>query len=231
MYLPLTRYAALLVLVLAIGTGLGDAQNIRTYAFALGSGFLCDFSDSTCPAIARATRGDSYEFSGAGNFDAQAKSVEAAGTFAHKSANGHVLETGVWIVSDLVSFVSYGAAPGALLRETSTFGPMQFNPKGMKMRMLSEPMPTGGLAVFRVRLLSIFGVSKNAVLEVNCALGDVPPEHSAEGVHLTIDGNGGEYSEAVSGRVMFLAMPAGPIAPADGSRQGPALPDAAPQRN
>lgn len=208
MYLPLIRSAALLALIMSIGAGLAKAQNIRTYTFALGSGFLCDSSDSTCPAIARAARGDSYEFSGAGSFDAEAKSVEAAGTFTHKSANGHALETGVWIASDLVSFVSYGPSPGALLRETSTFGPTRLDPKRMKIPMLSEPMPTGGLAVFRVRLLSIFGMSKNAVLQVNCALGDVPSEHSTEGVHLTIDGNGGEYSEAASGRVMFLA--AGP---------------------
>jgi hypothetical protein len=211
----------LVVLVMSIGTGLAKAQNIRSYTFLVGSGFLCDSSDSTCGATARATRGDSYEFSGAGSFDAQDKSVKAAGTFTHKSANGHVLETGVWIASDLVSFVSYGAAPGALLRETSTFGPKPFDPMRMKMRMLSEPMPTGGLAVFRVRLLSAFGVPRNAILQAICALGDVPPEHPAEGVQLTIDGNGGEYSEPVSGRVMFLALPSAVSSPTNGGQREP----------
>ena len=46
----------------------------------------------------------------------------------------------------------------------------------------SEPVPTGGLAVLRIRLLPLQGPSRNAVLEVNCALGDVPRERSLEGI-------------------------------------------------
>ena len=227
MYLSLSKCVALLVLVIFIGTSVAKAQNISSYTFVLGSGLLCDSSDSTCSATARATRGDSYEFSGAGSFDAQDKSVKAAGTFTHESASAQVLETGVWIASDLVSFVSYGAAPDALLRETRAFRPMQFDPKHMRIRMLSGPMPTGGLAVLRIRLLSVSGMPRNAVLKMNCSLGDVPSEHSVEGVQLTIDGNGGEYSEATGGRVMFLAMPPGSMAPADASRHELALPGAA----
>src|SRR6266436_1346980 len=81
------------------------------YIFLLASGFLCDAGDSSnCPATAKATQGDSYEMSGAGTFEAQNKSVKAAGTFTHKSPNGNVLETGVWLAGELVSFDSYGAA-------------------------------------------------------------------------------------------------------------------------
>jgi hypothetical protein len=67
-------------------------------------------------------------------------------------------------------------------------------------------MPTGGLAVFRIRLLAMQGASKTAVLQVNCALGDVPRERSVEGIRLSLEKNGTEFSEEVSGRVMFLSM-------------------------
>ncbi|MGB9432622.1 MAG: hypothetical protein WBQ89_10305 [Candidatus Acidiferrum sp.] len=44
------------------------------------------------------------------------------------------------------------------------------------------------------------------MLQVNCALGDVPRERSVEGIRLNVERNGGEFSEEVGGRVMFLAM-------------------------
>ena len=52
-----------------------------------------------------------------------------------------------------------------------------------------------------------------AVLQVNCALGDVPRERSVEGIRLNIERNGGEFSEEAGGRVMFLAMTPGMSTP------------------
>jgi hypothetical protein len=148
-------------------------SNTGNYIFLLASGFLCDPGESsTCPATGKATQGDTYEMSGAGTFEAQSKSVKAAGTFSHKSPNGNVLETGVWLAGELVSFDSYGAAPGALLRQGLAFGPAPFGPK--RLPMSSGPMPTGGLAVFRIRLLPMSGPSKTAVLEMNCVLRSAP---------------------------------------------------------
>ena len=69
--------------------------------------------------------------------------------------------------------------------------------------MLAGPMPAGGLAVFRVRLLPIWGASRTATLEVNCALGKVPTERQTEGIRLNFAG-GGEFAEEVSGRALFL---------------------------
>jgi hypothetical protein len=179
-------------------------SNTGDYIFLLASGFLCDASDSsTCPATAKAAQGDTYEMSGAGTFDAQSKSVKAAGTFTHKSPNGNVLETGVWLAGELVSFDSYGAAPAALLRQGLAVGPARFGPK--RLPRPSGPMPTGGLAVFRIRLLPMSGPSRTVVLQVNCALGDVPRERSVEGIRLSLENNGIEFSEEVSGRVMFLS--------------------------
>ena len=69
---------------------------------------------------------DSYEMSGAGIFDAQGKSVTAAGTFAHKSSDGTVLETGVWITSRLISFDSY-VLKNLMLRFLSGTASTSFN--------------------------------------------------------------------------------------------------------
>ena len=155
----------------------------------MGSGFLCDLGDSyACPAVVKSAQGDSYEMSGAGTLNTEGKSVTATGTFTHKSADGDALETGIWIASELASFDSYGIAPGALMRGGRAFGPPPFGPRRLPMR--SGPMPAGGLAVFRIRLLPIWGASKTALLQVNCALGKVPDEHQTEGIRLAFEGGG-----------------------------------------
>jgi hypothetical protein len=194
------------VLSLAIFVGAGPAMaqsRPANYTFLVAAGFLCDSGDSaTCPAVVKSANGDSYEMSGAGTLTTQSKSVTAAGTFTHKSTDGMVLETGVWIASELVSFDSYGIAPGALMRGGRAFGPPQFGP--IRSRMFPGSMPAGGLAVFRIRLLPVRGLAKNATLEVNCAIGKVPPERQVEGIRLAFEGGGVEFDEEVSGRTLFL---------------------------
>jgi len=184
----------------AAAIGQGGSAN---YAFVVGAGFLCDAGDSApCPAVVKSADGSSYEMSGAGTFAAQSKSVTAAGTFTHKSASGNVLETGIWTAGELVRFESYGIAPGALLREGQAFGLRRFG--AMHSRMFSGSMPAGGLAVFRIRLLPMRGVSRTATLEVNCALGKVPDERLTEGIRLAFEAGGVEFAEEVSGRTVFL---------------------------
>ena len=186
----------------------------------MGAGFLCDSTDSpACPAAAKAPQGESYEFSGAGSFDVENKKVKGAGTYTHRLSNERVAETGVWTAEELVSFVSYGTAPGALLRERHASDKMLPDPRQTKVRMLSEPMPTGGLGVFRIQLLSISGAAKNAVLQVNCALADVPPERSVEAIQLAFEGNGESFSEPAGGRVIFLSMRSLVSAPANSTQQ------------
>jgi hypothetical protein len=211
--------AALLCMALGLGSRPVMAQsNGSNYILILASGFLCDPGDTTtCPATAKANQGDSYELSGAGAFDVQSKSAKATGTFTHKSPNGNVLATGVWLASELVSFDSYGAAPNALPRPSTGFGP---RPMGAgRMLSILGSMPTGGLAVFRIRLLPIQGPPANAVLQVNCALGEVPKERSVEGIRLTLEKSNSEYSEELGGRVMFLLMRSKIIAPAKEPQQ------------
>ena len=205
---PLSRLAVARVVVpslaILLGAGAAIAQSSpSSYTFLIGTGFLCDTGDSSaCPAVVKSANGDSYEMSGAGTLTTQSKSLTAAGTFTHKSTDGTVLEKGVWIASEFVSFASYGIAPGALMREGRAFGPPQLGP--MRMRMFPGSMPAGGLAVLRIRLLPVRGLSKNATLQVNCALGKVPPERQVEGIRLAFEGRGAEFDEEISGRTLFL---------------------------
>jgi hypothetical protein len=87
--------------------------------------------------------------------------------------------------------------------------------------MLSGPMPAGGLAVFRIRLLPMWGPSRTAVLQVNCALGKVPDEYPTDGIRLTFEAAGGEFEEEVSGRTLFLlTRPGASAAPKAPLREG-----------
>ena len=141
---------------------------------------------------------------GAGTLEVQSKSVRAAGTYTQRSHSGNVLETGLWLAGELLSFNSYGAAPNALLRQGWASSPALFALKRWRWLVPSGPMPPGGLAELRIRLLALQGPSRNAVLQVNCALGDVPRERSVEGIRLSMEGNASDFSEEGSGRVMFF---------------------------
>lgn len=180
-------------------------SNGADYTLLIASGFLCDSGDSSaCPAVVKSADDSTYELSGAGTFNAKSRSVTATGMFTHKSPNGNSLETGIWVANELVSFDSYGVAPGARMLAGSAFGPLRFFPK--RMPMLSGSVPTGGLALLRIRLLPMWGPSRTAVLQVNCALGNVPDEHQTEGIRLTLEGGGGEFDQEISGRTMFISM-------------------------
>jgi hypothetical protein len=193
------------LLFLCAGAARAQTSAPAHYSFVVASGFLCDPGDSgTCPAVAKSVNGDTYEISGAGTFDPRNKSVKGAGTFTHKSTNGSVLETGVWTASALTSFDSYGiASPAVLQRELAVGGP-QIGYRRLPMR--PGPLPTGGLAIFHILLSPLSGITQTAVLQVNCALGNVPGERSVEGIRIRLERNNFEYSEEASGRVIFLAL-------------------------
>ena len=91
--------------------------------------------------------------------------------------------------------------------------------------MSVSPVPVGGLAVFRIRLLPASGMAMSAVLQVNCALADAPRDRSVDGIRLKLDTNPVEFSEELGGSVMFLVRPPQPTAPGKGKQQEPG-PDA-----
>jgi hypothetical protein len=194
----------------------------RNYTFLVASGFLCE-PDHTeaCPAVAKASSGDTFELSGAGTFSPHDKSVMAAGTFTRKSPSGMVLDTGVWLASALVSFDSYGLAPGAPMAGNRAWGAMQEGPM-MRTRKLLGPTAAGGRAVVRIKLLPLTGPPQDALLQVNCALGNVPSGRQVEGIRLTLEKTGTDFSEEVSGRVMFLLMRPEISAPTKTPQQEPA---------
>jgi hypothetical protein len=193
------------ILTMILGADPLSAQNLSPdYTFLVASGFLCD--SGNCPASAKSVNRDIYEITGAGTFNAQSKSVSAAGTFTHKIPNGAVVETGVWTSNQLVSFDVYGAAPNALRQRGIAAGvPGGSRPNALPVFI--NPVPVGGLAVFRIRLLPASGMPMTAVLQVNCALADAPRDRSADGIRLRMEGNPTEFSEELGGSVMFLAMP------------------------
>jgi hypothetical protein len=208
--LAIKRAAAVSLAILLAAIPAMAQNNSGDYVFMIGSGFLCDSGDSSaCPAVVKSTDGSSYELSGVGTFNTKSKLVTATGTFTRKSSNGNSLKTGIWIANELVSFDSYGIAPGARMQAGSAFGPPLFGPR--RTPMLSGPMPAGGLAVFRIRLLPMWGPSRSAVLQVNCALGKVPEERQTEGIRLTFEGGGAAFDEEVSGRTMFILTRPGTI--------------------
>ena len=166
---------------------------------------------------------------GAGTFDAQRKSVEAAGTYTHKSPSGNLLGMGVWIATELVSFRSYGEAPDALKHYGLAVGPTLPGFKGILIPWGSKP--TGGLAELRIQLVPTWGASTTAVLQMNSALGDVPHEKSVEGIRISLETNGGEFSEEVGGRVMFLTMPRPVSSPTDGAEREPSSGETETRRN
>jgi hypothetical protein len=192
------------ILILVIGaTPVIAGNDAANYNFLIASGFLCDPNDSTtCPAVARAVSGDAVELSGAGTLSLANKSVTATGAFTHKSPTGEIVATGVWTATELLSFKSYGIAPGALMRESQHFKPSRYSLS--VLGVLAGPMPAGGLALIRIRLLPDVGTPKEAVLQVNCAKGKVPDNQQGDGVRLAIEQDGPKFDQKVSGRTVLL---------------------------
>ena len=186
------------------------------YNFLIGSGLLCDWDHSTaCPAVARGGNGDSIEITGAGTLNLAGQSVTAAGAFTEKASTGEIMATGVWMATGLMSFQSYGLAPGALQLDypkLKAYGPSLVGfgkTAGPLGAMMAGPIAAGGLAIIRIRLLPDTGSPRDAVLQINCAKGKVPEEEQTDGVRLTITG-GRSFDEEVSGRTVFLLQRPGP---------------------
>jgi hypothetical protein len=98
-------------------------------------------------------------------FDPQNKSVEAAGTLNHKATNGTVLETGVWLASDdLLQLLRRCTKRAHATRTRTGLQPPQVGQKRPTMR--GGSLPTGGLAVFRILLMTVSGGSPGSELRI-----------------------------------------------------------------
>jgi hypothetical protein len=198
---------------------LGSAVVTANYNFLIGSGLLCSSDDSTaCPAVAKAANGETIEISGAGTLNLAHQSITAAGAFTQKTPTGDIVSTGVWAAAELESFESYGLAPGVLQLDypkLRAFGPFAMGLGRMAAPMagmMAGPVAAGGLAVIRIRLRPDAGSPAEAVLQVNCAKGKVPPGQPDDGVTLIVQGGGPRFDAQVSGRTVFLLRRPGPNA-------------------
>ena len=187
-----------------------EGERPATYSFLIGIGSVCNSAEpGGCLAVSRADNGESMEISGAGIFSLPEKSITGAGAFIHKTSNGIVVESGVWIASELVKFQSYGIVP------TPLDGQPKFSPPRMRafgFDSLAGSSRVGGLALIRVRLWPDRGAPKEAFLQVNCAVGKVPENQQGDGVRVAIQETGVKFAEKVSGRTMFLLRKSGPNA-------------------
>ena len=175
----LTPLIATLILVLAVfgAAGVSADAGANTYEYLVGSGLLCSLGPGACPDVARAPNGDTIELAGQGTFSIHPKSVTGGGTFTHRDAAGNVLGSGTWTATQLLGFHSYGSGAAQGL-------PSEF---------------TGGLVLIRVHLSAGF----DAILQVDCAIGDQIPGGAIEGVRLAVQG-GLNFNEEVSGLTVFI---------------------------
>ena len=86
-------------------SGVGVAAH-STYAFVV----LANSATATNAGM-MASPGDRITVSGGGTFDVAARTVNAAGVFVHRSADGAIHCQGTWWATDFTSFVSFGADP------------------------------------------------------------------------------------------------------------------------
>jgi hypothetical protein len=182
----------------------GSAVATANYNFLIGSGLLCNSVDSTaCPAVAKAANGETIEINGAGTLSVAHQSITAAGAFTQKTPAGDIVSTGVWAATGLESFESYGLAPGTLQLDypkLRAFGPFAMGlgkMAGPMAGIMAGPVAAGGLAVIRIRLLPDAGSPAEAVLQVNCAKGKVPPDQPDDGVTLVMQRGGPRFDEQV----------------------------------
>ena len=176
--LSLIAVLALILAGLSTSTVAADSGSAN-YQYLIGTSFLCGLDPSGCPAVAMAANGDTIDITGSGTLSIHPKSVSGGGTFTHHFAGGSV--SGTWTAEQLLSFNSYGLAPGF--------------PPGF----------TAGLALIRVHLVAAGGSPQaDAILRVTCLFPGVKvPSGAEEGVRLNIQ-DLLNFNKEVSGFTVFI---------------------------
>ncbi|MBI2449799.1 hypothetical protein HYV49_05905 [Candidatus Pacearchaeota archaeon] len=158
-----------------------DSESV-TLGFLIGTGFLCDLDSSACPVIAMADNGDTVELTGTGTLSTHPKSVSGEGTFVHKNADGTILATGTWTATKLLSFHSYGSGATQGLPEEL---------EGGRASILVHLNPDTG------------GPGFDAILEIDCTLGNKIPNGAIEGIRLNVK-DALNFNKMVSGFTVFI---------------------------
>ena len=172
------KFAVVVALVISCSmSGVVAAQadsGSQRFLYFAGAGPVCALGPGACPDVARADNGDTVDIAGSGTLSIHDKTVTGGGTFVHRAPDGTVRAAGTWTATDLLSFNSYGTQPDL------------------------PPNLFGGLARIRVHLTAGF----DAILEIDCEIGNAPGGHS-EGVRLVVD-NGLNFDQKVSGFTVFV---------------------------
>ena len=173
---------ALISMVMLAPAGvLADSDTIN-YKYLIGTVPLCGFDPTACPDISVSSNDDTIEITGEGTFSIHPKSVTGGGAFVHKNSDGDVLGSGTWEAVRLLTFRSYGSGAAQGL-------PSEFE---------------GGKALMRVHLTpDSDGPGFDAILWVDCTLGDKIPTSAKEGIRLAVRG-APNFNKEVSGFTLFI---------------------------
>lgn len=132
--------------------------------------------------LTEASNGDRIRVTGTGPLGIHPKSASGGGAFEHTNAQGTVIGSGAWSVTELLSFQSYGASP--LL-------PPAFNGVGGKAQFRVQFTPTGTTIVLE------------GTMDVECRLpGLEVPGGTVEGIRVVVPGVA-NFNKSVSGTTLF----------------------------
>ena len=132
--------------------------------------------------VTEASNGDRVRLTGTGPLGLHPKSASGGGTFTHTNAQGTVIGSGAWTVTELLSFQSYGPSP---------LFPTTFNGVGGKAELRVQLTPTGTTIVLE------------GIMDIECRLpGSAFPGGTVEGVNLVVPGVA-NFNEPVSGSTLF----------------------------
>jgi hypothetical protein len=170
-----------LVVFGVVGAFAAGAKTSTSRLWFVADGPVCVVLPDECPAIAMAESGDTLTVQAGGELNPAAKTASGSGTFVHKDADGNVLAEGTFTAMSLVFFKSYG---------TTVIG-------GNTLE--------GGLTLINVHGVSSSGVEFDAILRVDCVLGN-PPAGADEGFRLVVQTFDLNFNIEVHGATVFVPV-------------------------
>lgn len=174
----LVVFLTTLLVFALVSTKFVSANENVNYDFFIGSGPIEEFGR----VITMAGNGDTIEVRGNGTFSTKPKTVNGGGTFIHRDKNGHILGTGVWTATRLISFTSFGS------------GSVQGLPANFE----------GGQALMQIYIDPDARVPGfDGTIKISCELGHFP-SWVHEGVRVAVRGVPINFNREKSGATLFV---------------------------
>lgn len=168
------------VIPVASGAALTGSSTVKIRFLA-----CTDFLAPPPACISTEFNGDTIETTGSGVFELDANGdgdVKGSGTFIHRNPTGAVVGQGTWKAKRFLAYRTYGCA----------------GCEGLGLPAGSE----GGSLLFRAELETAGGDSFDATIEINCALGNAPPNRLYDGVEVRVLGL--RFDQAQVGSTLFI---------------------------